>query len=214
MAEDSWLEVWQQTLVVRKRFRPIEARMSEPGNPTKPGERLDRQRRWLVAAADHPVPYLHHVDVDGLTLTTRFAGSATALSPLRPPVESALLLAAVARALGRLHRAGLVHGKLTGDHIVVDGPRFVLCSPSGLPAEPSVDVAAFEPLMALLCHRWEIGGRVSRSVIDHWRATGAEAATGTLSADRLATRLASLTAPTGRRWSFRSPAVVARSRRR
>lgn len=193
MAADTWLEIRHRTLVVRKSFNLD----NSPAGPTTgpgrgPVELLKTQQRWLTLAEGHPVTGLLDVDLDRLILTTRFAGAETALSRLRPPRETARLLAAVAAALGALHRRGLVHGKIGGDHILIDGPRFTLCSPSGLVEDPARDVAAFDPLIDVLCDRWAAADRAGSEVLNAWREVAWSAREQSISADRLSARLAAL----------------------
>lgn len=184
MAAQTWLDSRDGILVVHKRF------LRDGGSDAE--DRHRAEYRWLRRAARHPMTQVVDVDHDHLTMTTRFAGGATALSTPRPPLETARLLSAAARALGSLHRHHLVHGKLDGNHIVVNGPRFVLCSPSGLLDDPALDVAAFGPLIELLCQRWEASPRHENQRFDRWREVGRAAAAPGLSADRLAARLSAL----------------------
>lgn len=174
------LMLWRERVVVRKDF-PATA---EGRN------RNDGQRRWLHEARDHPVVRIEDSAPFGSSICTNFAGSATALGP-RPPVEAVVLLSAVASCLGRLHRCGLVHGNIAGDHIVVNGPMFALCSPNGKSDDPSEDVVAFGPMMDRLQAGW--AERPSRSLdaalLSRWAEVRHRCDDRTLSADRLARML-------------------------
>lgn len=176
-----------RTLVVRKFF----ARDGSNG----PQQRHRAESQWLQRAVRHPMAQLIEVDHDRLAITTAYGGAATALSTIRSPTDTADLLSAAARALGALHRDRLVHGNLDGDHIIVNGPRFVLCSPSGLVDDPALDVAAFHPLIELLCLRWEASPRYGDQGFDRWRDVGRSSTEPGLSAHRLAARLAALARP-------------------
>ena len=214
MAATIWLGLRQQTVVVNKRYHPD--RPDETAGPVprwgdavsvgsavvdhrdRPTERFSPEAchraeyRWLAAASGHPVTVLADVDFGRRTTVTRFAGSETAFSRLRPPAETARLLGAVAGALGTLHRHHLVHGNLAGDHIVVNGPRFVLCSPSGLVDDPAADVTAFGPMIAVLCRRWQASGGSGPDALAAWQELASEALEPSMSADRLGTRLLGL----------------------
>ena len=180
MAAATRLVIRGGSLAVHKRFLP---EAPPAGGAPDPGVRHLAVCRWLRAAADDPVPRLLGADRQHLELTMTFAGTETAVSGNRPPAELARLLAAVATTVGSMHRRGLVHGAIAGDHIVVDGPRFALCGPSGLVDDPGVDVAAFGPLIAQLPVE-PAGGP--------WEAVLGAAADPSMSAARLGRRLAAL----------------------
>lgn len=104
----------------------------------------------VVALAGEPT-----TDADGtVRLRTRFAGSTT-LATIGPvePARAAALVAAVAATVADLHDLGIVHGRLTADHVIVaaDG-RPVLCGFAeartvGDPAAAADDVAALGHLL-------------------------------------------------------------------
>ncbi|MGB5758386.1 MAG: hypothetical protein WBM50_15840 [Acidimicrobiales bacterium] len=226
MAATIWLGLRQRTVVVNKRYHPdrpdetagpvrcrsgaVSTGAALPDHRHRPIERSSPEARhraeyrWLAAASGHPVTVLADVDFGRRTTVTRFAGSETAFSRLRPPSETARLLGAVAAALGALHRHHLVHGNLAGDHIIVNGPRFVLCSPSGLVEDPAADVMAFGPIIAVLCGRWQASGRSGPDTLTAWQEIASAALEPSMSADRLGTRLLGLARrsdrPSRHRW--------------
>ena len=174
--------------------------------PRSATERYASHCRWLEAAAHlerngtgHPVVRLLHRDPERLAIATLFAGTATAFSrPLSPP-STAQLLTAVAAALGRLHASGLVHGNVTGDHILIRGSRFSLCSPSGRTPddglEPADDVAAFAPLITGLLSLWDAPRSpwtLDSAAQRRWEDLSRIACDPSMSAARLARRLESL----------------------
>ena len=93
--------------------------------------RVVREADALVAARHPGVVELvdRTVTPDGVTLRTRHAGSRTAATCGALPVEEvAGLVAALAGTVADLHAAGIAHGRITPDHVVVSGSgRPVLC---------------------------------------------------------------------------------------
>lgn len=89
----------------------------------------------ILAAVRHPgvvslIGTAHETDADGtVRVRTRFVGSRTLanVGPLSPP-RAAALVAATAGTVADLHDLGVVHGRLTPDHLIVaTDDRPVLC---------------------------------------------------------------------------------------
>jgi hypothetical protein len=117
------------------------------------------EARWLADAGGREAVALHRVA--GAGLATHLAGTATlrTLAPvlLHRPDRAARLLADLAGAVDRLHRRGLVHGRLTLDHVVLAGPerdRPKLCSPAGTATRPIDDVAGLIGIAEDLAAIW------------------------------------------------------------
>jgi hypothetical protein len=119
-------------------------------------DRADRraEARWLDEARHSGVVVLRETSDDPFTIITEHAGGATLRMTDRSPDQIAAMMAAVARILADLHRAGMAHGKLTLDHIIIgsDGP--VLCSPDGRIADAEVDLRALARCMRELRETW------------------------------------------------------------
>ncbi|MGH9183414.1 MAG: phosphotransferase, partial [Acidimicrobiales bacterium] len=139
-----------------------------------PGPGADRLRREAAALhhAAHPgvveVVGLDEDDGGGVTLTTGFVGGRTLAELPGTALDSALatgLARELAATLGELHARGVVHGRLSADHVLVAaGDRPVLCGLAGarLPGDgahgpaPADDVAALGALLASLAEA--VGG--------------------------------------------------------
>lgn len=101
---------------------------------TGPGVARLRVEAAILAAARHPgvVALVEPatVDEDGtVRVRTRFAGSRTlANAPAPDPARAAAVVAALAGTVADLHDLGIVHGRLTPDHVILaaDG-RPILC---------------------------------------------------------------------------------------
>lgn len=183
------IEVLDDHLVVVKRRAPA-ASLHETAE--SPGRRAVGQIRrqteaeavWLLAARGHAVVTVRTVDPDTGALSTDLAGMHTLRTTLRRSPRTdrrelqtiAAMFADVAAIVAGLHRCGLVHGKLTLDHVVLTGPTLtspVLCSPAGRAGDgrtgdgmpealdPLVDVEALakmvakvEPGAGRLARRW------------------------------------------------------------
>lgn len=121
-----------------------------------PGDRGDPrlEAAWLRRASGCGVVELVATLDDPPAMVTLHAGSHTwrTLSP-DPPTAAALLASAL-RAVGALHRRGLVHGALTADHLIVSGGRVVLCSPRPGAGDPTADRSALAALAAETSQRW------------------------------------------------------------
>ncbi len=147
---------------------------------------------WLETTAGHPVVQIVHRDDERLILSTGFVGATTASCAELHPADAAQLLAAVGRAIARLHANGLVHGNLVADHIVLRGSRFWLCSPATTPAEPSSDVVALASLAEGFVDTWEHSAArsgLSRADRRRWLDVVAVASDPSMSAARLAARV-------------------------
>ena len=151
-------------LVVAKRRRGSNRSDRPRGKPREPAEvtrATEAEARWLLAARGEAVVAVRRVDPDTGVLVTALAGQHTLRTVTHPSASAALVLRRVAVTVGRLHRLGLVHGRLTLDHVVLTGPRLdepVLCSPEpspltqpGRPATPpEVDLVALAAMAAKL----------------------------------------------------------------
>lgn len=127
------------------------------------GDRPDRtaEARWLANARSPHVVRL--ISFEHSTIRTRHAGQTTLRTATATPPEAAGLLLGLARTLTDLHGRGLVHGKLTLDHVIVAGAGdrpngIVLCSPDGSATSPSDDLVAFGELIERLLERWDSKG--------------------------------------------------------
>jgi hypothetical protein len=108
-----------------------------------PRAQLNNQagRNWLITEAS-PVPVLSEVlDDDG---------------PHRLPANAAVLLSDVAATLATLHQAGVVHGRLAANAVVIGQGGSALLTDFGTKpdAGPSDDVAAWTQLARLLAEKW------------------------------------------------------------
>lgn len=142
------------------------------------GDRSDRsaEARWL-AEARHPA-VIRLVSFEDSVLRTRHAGQTTLRTAGFTPPETAHALLSLAKALAALHNRGLVHGKLTLDHVIVsrrpisekadaEGPAIsdvvtrsdvVLCSPDGTTTDISADLHAIGAMIERLLERWDETG--------------------------------------------------------
>ncbi len=187
------IEVLGDELVVVKRRTPLGPSPAAGRRSTVEDDlarSTEAEAAWLLAARGAAVAAVRRVDtVDGL-LVTALAGQHTLRTVRHGPAATATVLAALATALARIHRLGLVHGGLTIDHVVVTGPSLtepVLCSPKPSLPTPSppgalptaaatamagTDLAALAAMAARLgpigrrqAHRW-------RRVIDELHHRG------------------------------------------
>jgi hypothetical protein len=127
------------------------------------GDGADRRAEaaWLDRARGRSVVDLldvHHAPV--VEIVTRFVPGDTLRTSRLSPGETARVLSGVATTLLQLHERGLVHGKLTPDHVIVSEHGPVLCSPHGLVSEPTVDCVGL--------------GRCIDAVLARWRESGVE----------------------------------------
>jgi len=167
---------------------------------TSPGERerLLREAEVLRTAADRGVAGLARVvtppsaeAAEPTLVTSAVAGpSLTRADPL-PVLEVAGVAAEVARHLGGLHDAGLVHGAVEPGHVVLDGAGGVILvglgsgGEIGSPAvgggdseagqlDPAGDVAGWGGLLSHLLD-WSAVGE-EEPVVAYWSAIGARRA--------------------------------------
>lgn len=118
-----------------------------------PSDANDEQR-WLALARSPVVVQLLRVEADPPSVVTRHGGTST-LRTARPlPRQAALLLAVIADGLADLHDRGLVHGKIALEHIVLDGDRPRLCSPSGSATASDDDLAGLGRCVETLIDGW------------------------------------------------------------
>jgi hypothetical protein len=144
------IEVAGEDLIVTKRWIPA------PGHPDDGVlAQTEAEARWLLAARGEAVVSVRRVDPTRGLLSTDFAGGHTLRTYRHGPRSAAGVLAEVAVALTGLQRRGLVHGKLTLDHVILTGAdltRPTICSPLGLPTgtaappDPTVDLIALADL--------------------------------------------------------------------
>lgn len=140
----------------------------------------DAEAAWLQAAARPGVVQLLSVSSDPTTIVTAHAGARTLRTARLAPLDGLRLMVATADLLAGLHRDGLVHGKLTVDHIIVGSAGPVLCSPDGTIDDPTADVDGMARCMNELSKQWDASGATVA-----WRQRW----------DQLATRLADATDP-------------------
>jgi hypothetical protein len=115
-----------------------------------------RHEAAVLRRAAHPgvVRLASFLDLtDRSELRTVRAGDATLLTTTPPDAATALAFAAgLAATLADLHQLGVVHGRLTPDHVVVaPGGRAVLCGfGEAREGDPEVDIRSFASLLELL----------------------------------------------------------------
>lgn len=111
---------------------------------------------WLVSAY-----------VEGVSLT-RLIGAATLT-----PVQAGFLAIGVVRGLLRLHQAGLAHGRLTGDNVLVrtDGePTLTDWAPGALAGARDAREAAVDDVAAMQAMALEVARNADRPVVRHHAA--------------------------------------------
>ena len=93
------------------------------------------------------------------SIITRHVGSRTLRTARLDPAEACQALVEVAELLVELHRDGLVHGKLTPDHVILGAERVWLCSPDGTVDDPTSDIEGLARCMHDVRRQWEEAGR-------------------------------------------------------
>lgn len=69
---------------------------------------------------------------DGYELRSRYAGRPLSACPVPPPEQAGALVAALAETVADLHAAGVVHGRVSAEHVLLgQSGRPVLCSLGG-----------------------------------------------------------------------------------
>ena len=134
-------------LVAVKRGRPAD------------GPRLAAEAARLRAARHPGVVELIEAEATGTpdaglpVLRTRLAGSTTLATRHLPPDRAAAVEAELRTTVAALHARGIVHGRISPDHVVLaPGTRPVLCGfgdglgADGAPLPPAVDLAALDEL--------------------------------------------------------------------
>lgn len=139
------------------------ARSSDPLVVSKvqlTNDRGDRRAEsaWLEQAARPGIVRLVSTSNEPFTIVTEHAGAKTLRTGNLDPDAALAVLTDVTNTLAGLHRDGLVHGKLTVDHIVLGSDRTWLCSPDGHAANPSHDLDALARIMQELAHQWDESG--------------------------------------------------------
>ncbi len=122
------------------------------------GDRGDRKAEaaWLARARSQIVVRL--LSSDDKQIRTLHGGQTTLRTTSDSPQIVAQHLLRLARGLADLHDRELVHGKLTPDHIIIDGEKVLLCSPLGTETDPLVDLRAIGTIVHGLLDRWEKSG--------------------------------------------------------
>lgn len=180
-------------------------------------DRGDRhaEAEWLERAARPGIVRLVSTSSEPFTIVTEHAGAPTLRTARLDPDDALAVLIDVTTTLVELHSDGLVHGKLTVDHIVLGPDRTWLCSPDGHAEHPSADLDGLARIMHELANQWdESGARIMWR--DQWneiadRLERAEdpsrSANRTLQAlDRLATIANEpMAGPAGRTIDWRAP---------
>lgn len=125
-----------------------------------PGDERDRHAEalWLGRAGGRGVVELVTSGAAPVGIVTVHAGSHTWRTSRPDPVRAAPLLASALRTLAELHRRDLVHGAVTGDHLVVAGESLVLCSPDPAAGDPDVDRGAVAELVVAAQEAWRADG--------------------------------------------------------
>jgi hypothetical protein len=143
---------------------------TEPDAPVRvakvklPNDRRDRaaEAAWLARAARPGIVPLVTIDepppTEPFTIVTEHVGSRTLRTARLGPLEAWRVIVDVAELMGELHRDGLVHGKLTADHVIIGAERVWLCSPDGSCEDPGEDLDGLARCMGDLQHQWEISG--------------------------------------------------------
>ncbi|MGH1504990.1 MAG: hypothetical protein ACRBI6_15670 [Acidimicrobiales bacterium] len=159
------------------------------------------EARWLRDAAGPGVVELHDHDPDADALITAYAGPRTLASAVTerrsPPAATVIAwLRSVSATLDRIHRAGLIHGQVRPDHVVVAGRAAALISPRVLPrgdgASMADDLAGLGSLVTHAAWVWAVTG--TREVdADVWRQLAESLVGGEIvSAARAVSRLGSI----------------------
>lgn len=97
----------------------------------------------------------------GFTIVTRHVGSRTLRTARLEPEAALPTMIELAELLTELHRDGLVHGKLTPDHVIIGSDRLWLCSPTGTATDPRDDLDGLARCMRDVERQW--GDRRRRS---------------------------------------------------
>jgi tRNA A-37 threonylcarbamoyl transferase component Bud32 len=123
-------------------------------------DRGDREAEanWLERAARPGIVRVVSVSADPFTIVTEHAGSRTLRTAGLDPDAALGVLIAVATTLAELHRDGLVHGKLTVDHIILGANDTWLCSPDGNADDASLDLDSIARCMRELARQWDASG--------------------------------------------------------
>lgn len=124
-------------------------------------DRGDREAEaaWLERAARPGVVRLVSTSAEPFTIVTEHAGSRTLRTARLEPSEGVTAMISLCDLLVDLHRDGLVHGKLTPDHVIIAGDRIWLCSPDGRADDPGDDLEGLARCMTELEHQWNTAGR-------------------------------------------------------
>jgi tRNA A-37 threonylcarbamoyl transferase component Bud32 len=150
-------------------------RHEAPAGPA--AERLRRETTTLVLARGPGVVELVDSGDDehgGAWLTTRYVGGGTLPDLARTAGHDGAIraLGQVADTLADLHERGIVHGRVTGDH-VVGGARALLCGFAGAQVaavddaiDRAVDTAAFASLVASTCSTDDGPARLARAAAE------------------------------------------------
>ncbi len=129
------------------------------------GDRSDRmaEAKWLAEVRSPIVVRFLRVTDNPVVIQTEHGGQRTLRTSREDPPAVARLLVRLARGLAGIHDQGLVHGKITLDHIIIgagtrpggDNESIVLCSPSGVATDPIDDLRAVGMVISDLLTRWD-----------------------------------------------------------
>ncbi len=123
-------------------------------------DRGDREAEaaWLERAERPGIVRLVSISDEPFTIVTEHAGSRTLRTAGLEPEAGLEILTSVTSTLTELHRDGLVHGKLTVDHIILGADRAWLCSPDGNASDASLDLDGLARCMRELSRQWDTSG--------------------------------------------------------
>ncbi len=140
-------------------------------------DRGDREAEaaWLERAARPGVVRLVSTSKEPVTIVTEHVGSRTLRTGGLDPAEGLATITGLCDLLVELHRDGLVHGKLTPDHVIVGGDRIWLCSPDGRADDPADDLVGLARCMTELEHQWNEAGETP-AFLGSWRELAARLA--------------------------------------
>ncbi len=147
----------------------------QPAHVTKTqlvNDRGDREAEaaWLERAARPGVVRVVATTEDPFTIVTENAGSRTLRTAGLSPTDGLDTTIELCGLLVELHRDGIVHGKLSPDHVIIGRERIWLCSPDGRAEDPTSDLEGLARCMAELAHQWAESDRTP-DFIDDWNET-------------------------------------------
>lgn len=137
-------------------------------------DRGDREAEaaWLERAARPGVVRLVATSEEPFTIVTEHVGSRTLRTAGLDPDDGLATTIGLCDLLIELHRDGIVHGKLTPDHVIVGGDRIWLCSPDGRADDPGDDLVGLARCMTELEDQWHEAGEAP-VFLGSWRELAA-----------------------------------------